>query len=173
MAIVCLLQTRSVPKTTSGKIARSWCKRGLLEGSLQILHRSEKKIIENDVTLPEFQSINGDEKSNRNGYQAVETKDDMPTRIVIPGDSESIIPQSAEDIRNLSKAEIQDKLEKLLIQISSVGPTQLKAPLEKRLPLISMGLDSMTVVQFKGVIENRYLQRYYFEVILIRHFIWY
>lgn len=36
---VCLLRTKSVPKTTSGKIARAWCRRGFVEGTLNIAHR--------------------------------------------------------------------------------------------------------------------------------------
>ena len=35
---VFLLAPRSVPKTTSGKIARAWCKRALAEGSLDAVH---------------------------------------------------------------------------------------------------------------------------------------
>ncbi|KAJ1442945.1 hypothetical protein B484DRAFT_389772, partial [Ochromonadaceae sp. CCMP2298] len=41
LSVVCLLKTRSVPKTTSGKIARAWCRRGFTEGSLQVLYRDE------------------------------------------------------------------------------------------------------------------------------------
>lgn len=44
LTCVCLLKTRSIPKTTSGKIARSWCRRGFLEGSLQIVHRADAEI---------------------------------------------------------------------------------------------------------------------------------
>lgn len=35
---VFLLAPRSVPKTTSGKIARAWCKRALAEGTLDVAH---------------------------------------------------------------------------------------------------------------------------------------
>jgi len=33
-----LLAPRTVPKTTSGKIARQWCKRGLKEGTLEVIY---------------------------------------------------------------------------------------------------------------------------------------
>jgi hypothetical protein len=36
---VVLLKTRTIPKTTSGKIARSWCRRGYQEGTLSVLSR--------------------------------------------------------------------------------------------------------------------------------------
>lgn len=39
LSSVVLLKTRSVPKTTSGKIARIWCKRGFIDGTLSVLHR--------------------------------------------------------------------------------------------------------------------------------------
>eukprot|EP00596_Hydrurales_sp_CCMP1899_P000880 CAMPEP_0119049522 /NCGR_PEP_ID=MMETSP1177-20130426/65205_1 /TAXON_ID=2985 /ORGANISM="Ochromonas sp, Strain CCMP1899" /LENGTH=305 /DNA_ID=CAMNT_0007026897 /DNA_START=996 /DNA_END=1910 /DNA_ORIENTATION=+ len=39
LSAVLLLKTRSVPKTTSGKIARTWCRRGFIEGTLSVVHR--------------------------------------------------------------------------------------------------------------------------------------
>ena len=39
LSSICLLKTRSIPKTTSGKIARSWCRKALMEGTLQIVSR--------------------------------------------------------------------------------------------------------------------------------------
>lgn len=149
LAIVCLLQTRSVPKTTSGKIARSWCKRGLLEGTLQIVYRSEK-VISNDIEVQDSESTKPSEIVTSNSDQAVKSDGNNPRPVEVNQPH-----QSAEEIRNLSLQEISAKLEKVLIQISSVGPTQLNSPIDKKLPLVAMGLDSMTVVQFKGVIENR------------------
>ena len=153
LAVVCLLQTRSVPKTTSGKIARSWCKRGLSEGTLQILYRSDKKIGElelstNEPGKPSMKGLN-------NQNDAIRSADNAPQNHIIDTDI-SHSTQTAEELRQLSLLEIGNRLEQTLIQISSVGPTKLSAPLDRTLPLIAMGLDSMTVVQFKGVIENRY-----------------
>ena len=38
-----LLRPRTVPKTTSGKIARRWCKRAFEDGTLQVLHSVAKE----------------------------------------------------------------------------------------------------------------------------------
>lgn len=39
LSCVILLKTRTIPKTTSGKIARSWCRRGYVDGTLGVLSR--------------------------------------------------------------------------------------------------------------------------------------
>lgn len=45
---VIFLEARSVPKTTSGKIARAWCRKAFLEGSLKILFQ---KSFVNDIVI--------------------------------------------------------------------------------------------------------------------------
>jgi hypothetical protein len=35
---LCLLKQKTVPKTTSGKIARKWCSKAFHDGSLSIIH---------------------------------------------------------------------------------------------------------------------------------------
>ena len=55
LSSVVLLRTRTVPKTTSGKIARAWCRKAYVDGSLSALTRwdgGEAGIVENNPTLP-------------------------------------------------------------------------------------------------------------------------
>lgn len=40
---IVLLKPKTVPKTTSGKIARSWCRKGYLANSLEVVYRKELK----------------------------------------------------------------------------------------------------------------------------------
>ena len=49
MSCIILLKTKTIPKTTSGKIARSWCRKAYIDGSLSILVKwdSDTKNIEN------------------------------------------------------------------------------------------------------------------------------
>ena len=155
LVTICLLKTRSIPKTTSGKIARAWCKRGLKEGTLQILFLSEK----HDATVEN--STKADANSTRSigkgGYTQVNTTD---------ADQEKQQPQvtrggNVDEIRALSLEEIKSRLEAVLIQVSCVGPTKLTAPLDSNAPLIALGLDSMTIVQYHGVLENRCVANIY------------
>ncbi len=63
---------------------------------------------------------------------------------------------TVEEVRGSSISELTKSLEFILSQIASQGPTQLQLPIDKDAPLVSLGLDSMTLVQFKGVLENRF-----------------
>eukprot|EP00599_Poterioochromonas_sp_BG-1_P008595 CAMPEP_0173151084 /NCGR_PEP_ID=MMETSP1105-20130129/11362_1 /TAXON_ID=2985 /ORGANISM="Ochromonas sp., Strain BG-1" /LENGTH=837 /DNA_ID=CAMNT_0014066377 /DNA_START=89 /DNA_END=2602 /DNA_ORIENTATION=+ len=183
---VCLLETRTIPKTTSGKIARAWCRKAFLEKKLAVIYRSDAEYSE----YPEYSAdeVNNNSKgvlqsTNSNGYLkvGVEEGDEggvggggndntsaervrvksvnyqavSPNETVaVPRNNEPKL--SAEEIRRLSIEEIVGKLENTLIQISSVGPSKLNPPLDRSIALTSFGLDSMTIVQFKGVLENRY-----------------
>lgn len=126
---VCLLACRTIPKTTSGKIARSWCRKAFIEKRLHILFQQNenKNYLLNEITTPQ---------------------NDPSTDLLM-----SLTPQQ---IRQMSLEDLADKLQQALIHISSSGPVKLGYPVDKTISLTSMGLDSMTIVQFKGVVENRY-----------------
>ena len=40
---IAFLKTRTVPKTSSGKIARSWCRKGFVNGTLSVVYRKSFK----------------------------------------------------------------------------------------------------------------------------------
>lgn len=147
LSVVCLLKTRSIPKTTSGKIARAWCRRALHEDSLDVLYRrdgEESPDADPGVADPSEESQSG---SSQTGYHPVSFDESA----VVPS------PQSAEEVRALPLPDILKQLEALLLQVASQGPTPLSAPLDPSAPVSTMGLDSMTLVQFKGVLEKRYV----------------
>ena len=140
----CLLarQTRTVPKTTSGKIARSWCRRALDEGTLEIVHRwegdAEVQVATNDTVQAEASGG----KFSPMGVENSSEDDDLIS--------------SAEDIRSMELSAIEALLEKKLFQVSSQGAAPLTMPIDRDTCFSAFGLDSMTVVQYKGVIENKY-----------------
>lgn len=184
---ICLLETRTVPKTTSGKIARAWCRKAFIEKKLSIIYRSDAEYSEyqGDFSVtsnpgPGVGEVNGDTTPRAaGGYSKVPTQDDAKSANsnVIKVRSANINPSAAaviptaheetpmmnriesklgvEELRGLSVEQIKQRLENSLIQVSSVGPSKLSAPLDENVPLTSYGLDSMTIVQFKGVLENR------------------
>ena len=60
------LKPKTVPKTTSGKIARSWCRKGFLAGTLQVVYRKSfnDKVSEADLGHTDFQSSLENETTN-------------------------------------------------------------------------------------------------------------
>lgn len=162
LSTVCLLRTRSIPKTTSGKIARSWCRRGFLEKSLQVVYRmdadasEQSKITGVDDTAGATCSM-GTKKtgtSGTTGYSKVHNEETGAVELVsLPAVSGTA--QSAEEVRALPIEEVQRQLESLLFAVAAQGPSPLTAPLDTKTPVSHMGLDSMTLVQFKGVLEKK------------------
>lgn len=196
LACVCLLKTRTIPKTTSGKIARAWCRRGYLEGSLQVLHRVDcaegdggnggeggAALVVEDGDGEGKESQLGEEThsgaaagsastgkkvgSGGTNYAKVHLAEEgegegegegassggqQVPEVHIPGQ-----PQSAEEVRALPLEEVATQLEKLLLQVAAQGPSPLTAPLDRAVPVSAMGLDSMTLVQFKGVLDKRFV----------------
>jgi hypothetical protein len=63
--------------------------------------------------------------------------------------------RSAEQVRALPVETIIAQLEELLVAVAAQGPSPLTAPLDRNAPVTALGLDSMTIVQFKGVLEKR------------------
>ena len=166
-----------MPKTTSGKIARSWCRKAFLENTLSVLHRwdSDGNALESVGLGAEEDEEEGKEVSgggaslsgrspavtstSNNGvkYSAVAVSE-QPTSPAHPKPVEiqGLEHLSEEEVRNLSLPALTKKLETVLCQVASQVASPLTPPIDPELPISALGLDSMTVVQFKGVLENRY-----------------
>jgi hypothetical protein len=162
---IVLLKQKSIPKTTSGKVARAWCKKAYSEGTLFV----EKKWENSDVTAATIDTdlyednntnegnkemmVSNECKTDEKGDAVNENEDDESKG----GESTRLVaPFTANDLHNMTLEELENMLESKLLQISGSGPgCELKAPIDRDVSLMNMGLDSMTIVQFKGVLENR------------------
>lgn len=171
---ICLLTPRTIPKTTSGKIARSWCRRGLVEGTLSIVYRSEadhrhhpRHAAADDGTAMSTSNAsattNAAGSATKPGYHQIRPEDDAqdaqaknPTAKSSGGPVSMGPPMTESEVRALTIPEIKGKIEIALCAVSQSSPTPLKAPINPSLSLIALGLDSMTIVQFKGILENRF-----------------
>ena len=89
---VLLLKPKTVPKTTSGKIARAWCRKGYLDGTLEVVYRKSFK----DSTAS-FEIDGSSTNMSRGG---------------------AISRQKIDELRSQSKQEIS---EKLINDVSRVG----------------------------------------------------
>ena len=132
-----LLHPRTIPKTTSGKIARLWCKKAFVDGKLQVVGSS---------------SSSGDSKEVRSEDELAVME--IGQQEAVLGDETSIFAAlTPETMRSMTIDSIEKLLESALCQLAPDG--MLQAPLEKNTALFALGLDSMTMGQFQGVLMNR------------------
>ena len=128
---VVLLKPRTVPKTSSGKIARAWCRKAYLGGTLEVVYRKSFKAQSSSPLELDSNSNNG-----------------APITSAV---TKPLSKNEAIRIRTASKEEI---LAKLVTDVSLVGSIPESA-VDKKAPLVTM-LDSLTISQFKGLLENSY-----------------
>jgi len=130
---VAFLKTRTVPKTSSGKIARAWCRKGYVAKTLQVVYEMSFKQSGDPSSL---------EIEQTNGTQQPSTARDQAT---------SVGKKDAATVRAMSKKDI---LKSLVTDISRVGSIP-ETSIEQNVALVTM-LDSLTISQFKGLLENNY-----------------
>jgi acyl carrier protein len=121
---ILFLQTKSVPKTTSGKIARSWCRKAFVGNTLKVVFGKSFK----DKTT----SFEIEQTSN------------------VPH-GKSLSAEEIEVLRKMSKETIRDKLRVDVAKISQIPPDCI----DNDTALITV-LDSLSLSQFKGSLENSY-----------------
>mmetsp|Transcript_28439 Transcript_28439/g.33085 ORF Transcript_28439/g.33085 Transcript_28439/m.33085 type:complete len:818 (-) Transcript_28439:80-2533(-) len=126
---IVLLVPKTVPKTSSGKIARARCRKGFLNNSLQTIY--SKAYIVQKSSMEIEPTTGGDDT---NGASA-------------PNEPK-VDPES---IRRLSKKSIEKKLMKEIGKHVPIPPSSIS----KNHALTTM-MDSLTLSQFKGVLEYEY-----------------
>ncbi|KAL3907229.1 MAG: hypothetical protein SGILL_008956, partial [Bacillariaceae sp.] len=124
---ILFLKTKTVPKTSSGKIARAWCRKGFLAGTLQTVYQ---KSFKRDGTKTSFEVELGDNKSSTQA----------------PLNSAKI-----KEIRSMSRDDIMDKLRLDVARTAQIPPDSI----DNDTALVTI-LDSMTISQFKGRLESAY-----------------
>lgn len=135
---VCLLRSRTVPKTTSGKIARSWCRKAYQDDSLSVLFRWDGGAVADDedagaaVDLAESSSSGAVTTRGGNKYSVVggEESVDGGHAQSVPLQQPSATTFSSkqltvEEVRGSSITELTKSLEFILSQVASQGPLSL------------------------------------------------
>ncbi|KUF96568.1 Bromodomain and WD repeat-containing protein 1 [Phytophthora nicotianae] len=141
VTLVVLLAPRSIPKTTSGKISRSRCKKALEEKTLEELYRNEDMIADVPVEDDGGDVAVAGETMNRNvnGPRVASTDDG----------SKSNLPSV---ITGVPPDQVHAFLVEELARTLGVEPTQINDDT----PLQELGLDSMALTQLQGVIAQKY-----------------
>eukprot|EP00551_Chaetoceros_affinis_P009322 CAMPEP_0203663112 /NCGR_PEP_ID=MMETSP0090-20130426/827_1 /ASSEMBLY_ACC=CAM_ASM_001088 /TAXON_ID=426623 /ORGANISM="Chaetoceros affinis, Strain CCMP159" /LENGTH=772 /DNA_ID=CAMNT_0050525981 /DNA_START=142 /DNA_END=2460 /DNA_ORIENTATION=- len=127
---IVLLVPKTVPKTSSGKISRARCRKGFLENSLKVIYAKAYQTQQSSMEVEQFQSS----AVGADGPPQIQTKKVDP-----------------ESIRSMSKKQIEKKL---LKDIGKHVPIPASS-LSKKDPLSTM-MDSLTLSQFKGLLEHDY-----------------
>jgi acyl-CoA synthetase (AMP-forming)/AMP-acid ligase II len=141
IASIMFLQKGTVPKTRSGKIARAWCRKGYNDGTLKVIHHESFMNNKSTEGAAFFESphppleIEGPAKNGPMFAEAAAGGDRL----------------TPEEVRNLPKEEIIQRLLVDLSRVAAVPPSTI----DKTVPMISM-MDSLTISQFKGLVEHRY-----------------
>jgi acyl-CoA synthetase (AMP-forming)/AMP-acid ligase II len=65
LADVVLLKPKSVPKTTSGKIARAWCRKGYLANTLNVVYRKDYKTNETSMEMEDHAEAMNEDQVNK------------------------------------------------------------------------------------------------------------
>ncbi len=126
---IALLVPKTVPKTTSGKISRASCRKGFLNKSLRVIYAKS-------FLSPASMEI----EQSRFNDNSIEASNPSQTKTVDPA-----------SIRSLSKKQIEKKL---LKDIGKHVPIPASS-LSKKDSLSTM-MDSLTLSQFKGLLEHDY-----------------
>ncbi|KAG7342591.1 acyl-CoA synthetase AMP-forming/AMP-acid ligase II [Nitzschia inconspicua] len=129
---ILFLKTKTVPKTSSGKIARAWCRKGYLAGTLQVVY---------EKSFPKFND--GSTSLEMEGSDTVGPSMALKTPVMTQ--------EAINELRSMSRDEIMDKLRLDVARTAQLPPDSI----DNDTALVTI-LDSMSISQFKGRLEGAY-----------------
>ncbi|OWZ15549.1 Fatty-acid-CoA ligase [Phytophthora megakarya] len=142
VTLVVLLAPRSIPKTTSGKISRSRCKKALEEKKLEELYRNEDMIAD----IP----VEDDGSDEAVAGETIDRNVNGPR--VAPTDHSAAKSNLPTVITGIPPDQVHAFLVKELAQTLGVETSQIN----DNTPLQELGFDSMALTQLQGVIAQKY-----------------
>lgn len=135
IAQILFLKPRTVPKTSSGKIARAWCRKAFLSDTLTVIFtKTFKKLGSLEMEGP--------------GQSATGASANGPRRQQGP-----LTEQQIEELRAMDKRDI---VAKLVADVNKMGGSlDPSSGINNDSPIVTF-LDSLTISQFKGLLESHY-----------------
>eukprot|EP00565_Helicotheca_tamesis_P007427 CAMPEP_0185725862 /NCGR_PEP_ID=MMETSP1171-20130828/2004_1 /TAXON_ID=374046 /ORGANISM="Helicotheca tamensis, Strain CCMP826" /LENGTH=777 /DNA_ID=CAMNT_0028394083 /DNA_START=30 /DNA_END=2363 /DNA_ORIENTATION=- len=127
ISYIALLKPRTIPKTTSGKIARAWCRKGFVNKTLDSVYTKSFKF-----------------NSQESDMEPLEIEQNRPNPRVAP-------KVDAETIRNMDRKDI---MEMLINDVCTIGGISRES-CDKDVPIVSL-MSSISISEFKGKIEHEY-----------------
>ncbi|VEU33336.1 unnamed protein product [Pseudo-nitzschia multistriata] len=132
LARIVFLETKTVPKTSSGKIARAWCRKGFLAGTLKAVYQKSFSKAGASSAL-EIESAPGGGPS------------------AVPAPAAPLTKEAIRELRAMGKKELMDKLRTDVARTGQIPPDCI----DNDTALITI-LDSLSISQFKGRLESAY-----------------
>lgn len=129
VAEIVLLQTRTVPKTSSGKIARAWCRKAFKANTLKVVYRKSFR-----TSTPAKLEVDASQATTAVNQNGNATKKLTPS-----------------EVRAMGKAALVSMLKRDVSRVTNVPESDINT----RVALITM-MDSLTISQFKGLFEANY-----------------
>lgn len=169
LSSICILKPRTIPKTTSGKVARTWCRKGFTENTLEVYYRQDAKVADNMPVGLNVQSVSVDSTISPRvagsgneadmGSHATDFGVLSPEISVVGALPNDHIGMSlTTDAKVIPLPQLLNQLTELLIKTAASSGHELERTRGTvTAPLTSLGLDSMTLVQFKGILDKRYV----------------
>jgi len=147
ISTLCLLDPRTVPKTTSGKITRKGCQKALDAGTLSIVYRWNAP--------PGYVETIGSSASAE--MVEVELTGEATTSIEAVTAAGGALPFTSQaELMALPVRKVQELVQDLLIAVCDGSPAPQTAPVDLSASLLDLGLDSMTIAQFKGALDSQF-----------------
>lgn len=129
VAFIGLVAPRTIPKTSSGKIARQWVKKGYLEGTLKYIHAwNGLDHGEDDTALP--------------------SADQLQSEVLAPDAKHA----DRLDPTGLPLPFVLDELRKILAQCIKRSPETIQVDY----PVAAMGLDSAQGIHLQALLDHRF-----------------
>ena len=119
LADIVLLKPKSVPKTTSGKIARAWCRKGYLANTLSVVYRKDYQ--KNEVSTLEIE--HSAEAMSKGEITKLRSMDKKDLLLKLKGDLAQIAGSTVETI----SADVA-----IATLLDSLSVSQFKGQLESR-----------------------------------------
>jgi len=130
-SVILLLEPRTIPKTTSGKIARQWARRAYLDGTLKILD-----------------SWSGLDVQGNDGIEASAAAMEGPGGGVIERDEDAIDPTG-------QPLEFVLEALKKAVSVCTEQPHAFEG-IAVDVPLMNLGMDSLRGVQLQCILERKF-----------------
>jgi len=152
LSCIVLLKTKSVPKTTSGKISRSKARKAFLTGNLQEVYR--KHFGSDCGTLPQ---------EVVDAFNPSKTGENETEQSSTPSPVQGQVNPHPNDIRSLDKQTIRQRLIDAISQIAIID----KDSIQDKTPLKTI-MDSVSLAQLKGMLEGQYAVKAFSDDYLFR-----
>ena len=131
---IVFLQTKTVPKTSSGKIARVWCRKGFLAGTLKVVYK-----LHFATGISSFE-IEGGSQANGGNSSLPAFSSNAP-----------LTKQKIAELRAMDKTELTNNLRMDVARIGQIPPDSI----DNDTALVTI-LDSLSISQFAGRLESAY-----------------